>query len=257
MNKWTLKSLAATAVGLLTLAGQADAAVSYSYVTDAHQGSVPGANYSVNPGAAQSIKLYLLETLDGGSTSIITADAGVAGAAMRIQRAAGAPAGASSLGLFTYNSAATEFGGPNDDPNQVGGGSGTQTATEVAFRETGPLAGASPVPGNGGAANAKAGGVYLGTLNVNPGDVGTVTTFNLLRYDPTSQNGSGDTITTGHPPFFTDSKDLDAAAGTGYTGTAAHLTTFSVTVVPEPTFAGVAMVLGAAGSLIRRRRQQA
>jgi hypothetical protein len=35
MNKWTLKSLAAAAVGVIAFAGQANAAVSYSYVTDA------------------------------------------------------------------------------------------------------------------------------------------------------------------------------------------------------------------------------
>jgi hypothetical protein len=246
MNKWTLKSLAAAAVGVLTLAGQANAAVSYSYVTDA-----PG--YTLNPGQTQTVKLYLLETLGAGDSSNIVADAGLAGAAMRVRRDAAAPAGAPTLGALTYNT--TDFSGPSNPPT-----GGVQTPTEIAFQETGPLAGASPIPGNNGgnAANAKASAVFLGSVDVLAGSAAGQFTFNLLRYDPTTTNGSGDTITSGHAAVgFADSHDLDklSNASPSYAGTAAFPTSFTVNVVPEPTSIGVITVLGAAGSLIRRRRQ--
>jgi len=252
MNKWTFKSVAAAALGVIALAGQAKAAISYSYVTDSPTNSI-----QVAPGSTTPVRLYLLETLTGGSTSLITADGGLLGGAMKITRDAAAPAGASSLGTFQYNT--VDFGGPSDDPNPVpptAPGSGVQTPTLVSFRQTGPLVGAQPQLGNAGgnAANAKAGAVFLGTLNIVAGTVGTTTTFNLLPIGG-SAAGSGDTITS------TNSYDLDVSQGTAgalsYTGTFANPTALSVSVVPEPTFAGIAMVVGAAGSMIRRRRQQA
>jgi len=254
MNKWTLKSLVAAAVGVLTLAGQANAAVSYSYVTDAHAGQGP-ANIQLNVGETRSVKLYLLETLTGGSASIINSSGGMAGVGLRIQRTAGAPAGSSSLGALTYNT--TDFSGPRS-PSQ-----GTAQQPDLfAFTETGPIDPTDPttpppVTGNAGnnAANARPNAVYLGSIQLIAGNAGSTTTFNLLPFDPTAVNGSGDTITS------TPQYDLDRAASAGgapsYTGTSANLSTLTVSVVPEPTFAGVAMVLGAAGSMIRRRRQQA
>jgi len=258
MNKWTLKSLAAAALGVLALAGPANAAVSYSYVTDAH-GSSPGTvNINVNPGETKGVKLYLLETLTGASTSLIAQDFGLVGGAARIERSAAAPAGSSTLGTFVYNT--TDFSGLNDDPNAPppnGPGNGVQTPTLLSFRETGPTSGQQPLPGNtgGNAANAKASAVFLGVLNIVAGQPGSQATFTLSRIDPTTINGSFDTITAG------SSFDLDRAvsANPSYSGTAdpTNASSFTVTVVPEPTFAGVAMVLGAAGTLIRRRRQQA
>ena len=257
MNKWTLKSLAAAALGVLALAGPANAAVSYSYVTDAHTGPTGTVDIQINPGQTKGVKLYLLETLSGGSPSLIAADGGLVGGAARIERSAAAPAGSSTLGTFTYNT--TDFSGPSDDPSLPPPftGNGVQTPTLVSFREAGPTAGAQPMPGNGGgnAANVKASAVFLGVLNIVAGQTGSVATFNLGRIDPTTINGSFDTITTNN------SYDLDRAssAAPAYNGTGdpANATSFTVTVVPEPTFAGVAMVLGAAGTLIRRRRQQA
>jgi len=248
MNKWTLRSLGAAAVGVLTLAGSANAAVSYSYVTE-------NPSYNVQPGTTTPVKLYLLETLGAGDTSIIDNNNGMAGAGLRIRRDAAAPAGSSALGSLVYNT--VDFSGPRS-PSQ-----GTaQQPGEFAFTETGPLDPTdptTPVPktgSNGGnAANTKQFAVYLGAINLIAGDAGTQTVFNLLPFDPTAVNGSGDTITT------QVQYDLDRAASAAgqpaYTGTQAHPTSFTVTVVPEPTSAGVALVLGAAGTLIRRRRQQA
>jgi len=247
MNKWTLKFLAATAVGVLTLAGQAHAAVSYSYVTDAG----PNGNYNVAPGVTQTVKLYLLETLTGGSPSIISADGGMAGVAMQVNRPA--VGGGSALGALTYN--ITDFSGPSTPASGPGGVSPAQQPNHLAFAETGPLQGASPVPGNSGgnAANVKPFAVFLGTIDVIAGSAAGVTTFTLDRIDTGTTGGTGDTITT----FNNYDLDKLANASPAYAGTAASTpsSSFTVTVVPEPTFAGIAMVVGAVGSLIRRRRQ--
>jgi hypothetical protein len=193
------------------------------------------------------VKLYLLETLTGASTSIINADGGLVGGAMRIRQAAGSPAGSSTLGALTYNT--VDFSGPSNPP--LGG---TQSPTEIAFQETGPLVGASPMTGNSGGvpANAKASAVFLGTISVTASSTpGNITTFSLLPYGINNQQGTGDTITA------TNTYDLDKFTNTtpAYTGTTANPTSFTVSVVPEPTFAGIAVVIGAAGTLIRRRRQ--
>src|SRR4051812_30426727 len=82
MHKWTLKSLVAAAMGLLAFAGGANAAVSYSYVTDQ-------SGYGGAPGQTVTVKLYLLETLTGGSTSVINADGGLLGFGIQANRTTG------------------------------------------------------------------------------------------------------------------------------------------------------------------------
>jgi len=237
MNKWTLKSLAAAAVGLLTLAGQANAAVSYSYVTDQ-------STYDLTPNETRTVKLYLLETLTGGSPSLINADGGVLGAAERITRASGA----ATLGQFTYNVA--NFSGPASPAPPAGSNSITGTPTEIGFNETIGLNDVTGVPTGNGGANALTGAVFLGTLDVLAGTTPGQSVFNLRAF---SGGPSGRSIT------FTNNYDLDTAtsAAPPFSGTtaAANLGSFTVNVVPEPTFAGVALILGAAGSIIRRRRQ--
>jgi hypothetical protein len=229
MNKWTLKSLGAAAVGLLTLAGSANAAVSYSYTTDQ-------ANYDATPGTPVTVKLYLLETLTQGSTSVINADGGMLGVGMRVTRSGGQ----SALGPVTFNG--TDFAGPTNVES---------TAATARFTEA--IAAQAGTPGvkvnNGGAANQKANGVYLGTVSVTGGTDPGVTTFALGTYD----NLGGNSLTLNN--FY----DVDfTSANPAFTGaSAAAAQTFTVTVVPEPTFAGIALVAGAAGTMIRRRRPQA
>ena len=240
MNKWTVKSLAAAVVGMLTFAGQAHAARTYQYVTDA------GVNGSINlqPNQTQTVKLYLLETLTGGDSSLINTDQGLFSAGVRITRATGTSA---NLGTIRVN--AVDFTGPT---STVG------TPVDAGLQEaigTDPAIVSGPVKGNTGgvAANANPNGVYLGNVDIVAGAALGQTVFNLRPYDPAR---NGNTFT------FTNNYDFDVATSTtpAYLGTrnAASLTgeVLTVNVIPEPTFAGVAMVLGAA-AMIRRRRQQA
>ena len=234
MNKWTLKSLVAAAVGVLAFAGSANAAISYTYSTDA-------TNYDLNPGQTKTIKLYLLETLTAPSTSLITADQGLFSGSVRVARTAGT----STLGAIGLN--VVDFLGPTNSAT---------TPIEASFQEAVGLndtKGAALNNTGGTAANAKANGIFLGTLDITAGPAAGVSTFTLRRYDPTR---IGNTFT------YTNFYDMDVDnANPAFTGTsnAAVLASeqFTVTVVPEPTSAGVAVILSAAGTLIRRRRQQA
>jgi MYXO-CTERM domain-containing protein len=234
MNKWTLKFLAAAGVGVLSLAGQANAAVSYSYTTDQ-------TDYAATPGQALNVKVYLLETLTGGSTSVVNADGGMLGVGVKGTKTAG-PAGASTLGAVTLNG--TDFAGPTNKEEGAAG-----------FRLTEAIAAAAGTPGvqtgntGGNAANAKASSVYLGSVAVTAGTDPGATTFQLLPYD----NLGGNSLTLNN--FY----DVDfSSANPAFTGASGNPTSFTVTVtaVPEPTFAAAALVLGAAGAL-RRRRQMA
>ena len=88
MNKWTLKSLVAAAVGVLAFAGPANAAITYSYTTDLG----PNGNINLNTGESKTLKLYLRETLTAPSTSLITADQGLFSGSARVTRTAGSSA---------------------------------------------------------------------------------------------------------------------------------------------------------------------
>jgi len=244
MNKWTLKSLVAAAVGVLAVAGQANAAVSYTYTTDAG----PNGTINLNAGETRTVKLYLRETLTAGSASLLGttaapgAENGLFSGSVRVTRSAGTTA---SLGAVTLN--AVDFTGPTNTAT---------TATEAKLTEgigTSDTKGVFLGNTGGVPANGLANSVYLGTVQVIAGTTPGPSTFTTLRYDPTRL---GNTLT------FTNLADLDADtnANPAYTGStnAANITTeaFTVNVVPEPTFAGVGLVLGAA-TMIRRRRQQA
>src|SRR3954465_11387848 len=179
MNKSTVRFIT-VAMGVIALgAGRARASTSYSYVTDVPQ-------ISLQPGQTGSVKLYLLETLSAGSSSIINTDGGLSRASLRIRREPSAPAGSATLGALTYNS--TDFSGASMPP-----AGGVQSPTEIAFTETGPLVGDSPKTGNSGGnpANVRQGAVYLGSVQVIGGTNPHVsTTFNLVRFNPTVTTGS-------------------------------------------------------------------
>jgi len=229
MNKWTLKSLAAAVVGLLAVAGQANAAISYSYVTDAP-------SYDATPGQTVTVKLYLLETLSAPSTSLIVQDNGLFGFGVQVNRTVGDS-------LVTNYANSTDFPtAPNPKPVVPPGG-----VPNWKFSQGIDASSANGVSPNNGGANARASAVFLGSVDVTAGQANA--TFQLLPYSA----GGGNSITN------TNFYDLDAngvAPGPVYTGAAAGAPNTFTIVVPEPTFAGVAMVLGAAG-MLRRRRQQA
>jgi len=243
MNKWTLKSLVVAAAGVLALAGQARAAVSYTYTTDLG----PNGTATLNVGESKTLKLYLRETLTAGSTSVLTPDKGLFSGSMRITRSAGSSA---NLGTATLNAGTTaDFKGPT---NLVSGPGEVRFQEAIGTDDTQGVQLGNTGGTNGTPANGLANSVYLGTVvvtGVSPG----LSTFTTLRYDPTR---IGNTFT--YQNFY----DMDADnANPAFTGTtnAANIASeaFTVNVVPEPTSAGVAVILSAAGTLIRRRRQQA
>jgi len=245
MNKWTLKSLAAAMVGVLTFAGQAHAARTYSYVTDAG----PNGTIDLQPGATRTLKLYLLETLTGTteSSSLIDTDGGLFVGGVKITRTAGTSV---NFGTLTGANGTADF----DGPSTVTSG-GTAANPNIGIQQ-GVDTGANngPITGNGGAANALPNRVFLGTLDLlAPAGSSGQSKFLLSAFDPTR---SGNTFTFNSQfDFDTDSTDVGSAF-LGSRNAANQLNeTLTVNVVPEPTSVGVVMILGAAGSMIRRRRQ--
>src|SRR3954463_12019911 len=100
---------------LLIVARPARADVSYSYVSDQPF-------YILPAGQPATVKLYLLETLTGGSTSLIDADGGMFGAGLKVMRVNGSAV----FGPVTLNTA--DFGG---SPVQSGGLTGFQFVESI------------------------------------------------------------------------------------------------------------------------------
>jgi hypothetical protein len=239
----SLTFLVAAAVTVLAVAGQANAAISYTYTTELG----PNGSLFLNPGESKTLKLYLRETLTAGSTSLLgTAAApgvenGLFSGSVRITRTAGTTI---SLGAVTLNT--VDWTGPT---------SSTTSATEAKLSEA---IGNSDTHGvylgntGGVPANGLGNSVYLGTVVVTAGAGSGVNTFTVLRYDPIRL---GNTVTYTN---FLD-MDVDSNANPAYTGTAnaASISFESFTVLvnePEPSCAAIATVFGAAATLIRRRR---
>jgi hypothetical protein len=249
MKKWTFRSLAAAALGVIALAGQANAAVSYSYVTDQ-------ANYNVAPGTTQTIRLYLRETLGNGDASVITGDGGLGGFGVQVNRAA---AGSAKITGYDFNGA--EFGaypsavsrpGVTDSNAKMSAGTFSPvfpgntggTFTDTSF--------APPVIGKSVTSPSVPNQVFLGNVYIAldaAAAPGATTTFTALPYSTTS---GGNTLT------FNNQLDLDFnnTQAPVFTGAVNFPTNFTVTAVPEPTSAAL-LVLGGLGSLIRRRRSVA
>ena len=222
-------AVAAVMFGMLACALPAGAAVSYSYSTNQ-------ADFSAVTGQQIPVKLYLLETLTGGSQSLINTDGGMLGVGVKVSRASGA-ATLTGVALNT-----TDFGGPTN-----------QEISPTTVRLTEAIAAAPGTPGvmtgnsGGDPANTIVNAVYLGTVTVTGGN-SAFTTFNLLPYD----NLGGNTLT------LNNFRDLDfGSSSPAYTGTTSSPTTFSVTnpsLEPEPTSAAMILLFGGAGVLRRHRR---
>lgn len=225
----------------LLAAGQAQAGISYSYVTDQ-------TSYSGAVGTTLSVNVYLLETLTGSSSSLITANSGLAAAGAGINVATGST-GSSTVKSFAENSSGFSVNGGNYI-NQNGG-------NNAEFQE---LIGVS-VPGvglgNGNGATSQE--VYLGTLTVTVG-AGT-TKYDLSSLTNDTINGAlggpgSDTTVTKNPV-----DNLDASGATWTGADSASDTVFSVNgaAVPEPSsviltgFAVAGLALGA----YRRRAKTA
>jgi len=245
MKKWTFRSLAAAALGVIALAGQANAAVSYSYVTESQ-------NYNVAPGTSQTVRLYLLETLGQGDASVIAADGGLGGFGVQVNRP---NAGTAKITGFDFNgqefsaypSAAgrpvatdsnVKFSAGAFSPVNPGNVGGTFTDTSV-----------SPATSKTITSPALANKVFLGNvyITVDPAAApGSLTTFQALPYNVAS---GGNTLTF-NTPYDLDFNNTTAPI---FTGAVNSPTSFTVTAVPEPTSVAL-LVLGGLGSLIRRRR---
>jgi len=207
-------------IGLL--ADMTHASVIYSYMTDTP-------HVDVAPGSPVVISLFLEEKVSGGSTSLIAAEDGLFGAAVRISRSGAVP---SSPTLVTGIAGAPAYAGGPSTP--------VFDSASASIIEGVPL---SAVHGAGGA--DLGGGVrraLLGTLSLNAGNiVGETTTFTIA---PLAINGNTLTFANGY--------DLDVtSAAPAFSGAVGA--DFTVTVVPEP--ATLALVVGTGLALVLRRRR--
>jgi len=244
-RKWKgVKWLAAAVCGV-AMVPAVHAAVVYDYVTD--QSSYQAAK----AGDVVNVKIYLKETLSGGSTSVIAGDGGLLGAGFSVSRlSTNLPP---NPAVFITDAATgvkanlTDFGGPGG----VFGanGSGSASPTDVSLSEAiAPTAPTGVVPGNtgGGVSPSIANEVYLGSVNITAGD--GATSFALKIFNP----GGGNTLTNNH--FLDmDLGNTDSSQGPTFPGVGSKVATFTVSLVPEPTSLGFVLGIGVLG-LARRRR---
>jgi hypothetical protein len=229
--------LAATAAATM-IASSAQAAISYSY-------TIPSSSYSVQIGQSVTIPVYLQETLNGGSTSLINADGGVFGVGFLVNQTSGGTGTITGIAGSTTSNGANFAGGtfstdPSDSTTHVGG---LDLASFSAA--SGPMTNSS-------------GQIEIGTVTIMPQSVGA-TNFVLANYKYPATTG-GYTITFGNGPGASQGGfdlDVSQSGANAYTGASASPETFTVTAtaVPEPTVLSLAGI-GAFG-LVRRRRQMA
>jgi len=199
------------ACGLATCAARAD--ISYKYTADQ-------SSYSLVGGTA-SAKIYLSEILTAPSSSLITSDGGLDGAAFSISVESGSGVKISGINF----NPAFDAGSPINHS--------TFSNTSASLSESTNFG--SPGVGLDGSGL----GAFLGTLTFADSGGGTVK-FDVARLN----NLGGNTITRA-------GNDLDFnSTNPAYTG--ASLGTFTVTsAVPEPSCLG--FLLAASGLMLRRR----
>lgn len=237
MRKRTMISLAGS---LLTVggvaAGGAQAAVSFSYVTDA-------LSYSAAQASQVAVQIYLKETLTAGSTDIVAGDGGLAGAGagLNFTGVTGGTASTVANGTFTPASslAPTTHSLYYNQPTN---------ANNLEFVELAGDTGPFPSPPTNGL-------LLLGTIDIKVGSGTSTFALTSLNNDTIDDSNSnlgqedGNTVTV-------NSTDLDKTGQSGFTGAdAAALYTFTVspTVMPEPGSISL-LGLGALGLLTRRRK---
>lgn len=239
------KSLVYAAVGAASCvaAQPAHATVIYSYVTDASSYEAPpGSPF----GTLVAVNVYLQETLTGGSSSFIAANAGLYGAGAAVNELGVSGGTVSQIPTDRSAFAFTMKGSQQiytDQPTNANNLEFTETIGGAGIQ--GPL-----MPDGNGR-------ILLGTLKVRVGTGQTTFALTSLHNDTidnsNSQLGQSDSNT------FTDhnSYDLDIGYSDLYTGADdAPATNFTVGLAPVPEPASVAVFgVAAIGLLARRRRR--
>jgi hypothetical protein len=201
------------------------AAISYQYVTDK-------TSYSAQPGASVTVQVYLLETLTGGSTSLINNHHGVSTAGVGVQQAGTVPANAAIISSISTNQSAVGAGGgfgtnAADQSNVKADGSNVALQESVAGGSTGPTTDVN-------------GKILLGTMTLTAGAANTITTFSVTSFANSSNSlatGFGGPSTATKSPQFDLDRDNNGGGGppATYNGANDISNTFTVVAVPEPS----------------------
>jgi hypothetical protein len=201
---------------LMNPASRARAAVSFQYV--AGQSS-----YTVTEGGVVVVPLYLQETLDAGSTSLITEGNGLAGAGFALSLQDGTAAGIGGLSGSVSNFP----GGFYLDPGTTG---------SATFERGEDFPALTNISGPGAEPDSN-GLILLGftSIQASATSVGT-TKFSVGAYSP-GQGGSTETFTTltGLGYYDLDLTNNGTPAGPPVYEAAGSMSFQIVTVVPEPT----------------------
>jgi hypothetical protein len=261
------KSLGFILLAMCTLAVRpARADISYQYITDQ-------TNYNAAAGASVTVNIYLQETLNNGSTSLIAADTGMFGAGVAVQQTKGpGSSAAAAISSISVNNSTIGAGGGFGSNGAVANNNPKSTAfdqtntssdgTNAGLIESIAI-GTANGPTTDGSTSTSTGKILLGTLTVTAGASGT-TTYSVTSF-ANSQNalatkfGEGNTITNGVGYDLDSTNNAFLGGGATYTGANDATTyTFTVATVPEPSSLLLG-ALGAAGLSIRewfRRRRQ-
>lgn len=241
IRKLRLAAFSAFAMVLMGALHQASAAVVYTYIAEKP-------TYTVQPNSTVVVNVYLQELTSAGSGSFLATDGGLAGFGTAVaQSSNGLPASPSKLTAAAAN--ATDFTVFNTAAYNFVDITGASGQIAGAINGVGGAAGIQVNNSGGSTAPAKANAVYLGNFTITAGPSGT-TQFTLGAID--FVNGQN-TLTKNSVYDIDLQQDQNGATTNLFTGVGTNLTTFSVSVAPEPASLG----LLAFGGLLALRRRRA
>jgi hypothetical protein len=208
----------------------ARAAISYQYVVLDPTTFNPVTSFTAAaPGASVTANLYLQETVTGTDTSLLPSELGIFGAGVFVTKSG--TAGDTTVASVAPNNQTEPngFQGPTSTGNTSTTGRILESlSTSATSGPTGSTTGGHISTVNGTTTTD----VFLGTITLTAGSVGSLTTYTVESYKNFS-NSDGNTIT------FNRGLDLDVtnngtAGGATYTGADNATFTFTVTATPEP-----------------------